>query len=219
MDAKPAPEKRVGGSSLALCNTDFYPMMSPSESPPDSPPPRSSFRVGGMLVGYYVLCPRKAWLSMNGLWMEQESTTVALGRQIDENSYERERKEIRLAAESPNGIPLVGKVDWARLDAGVLHETKKSASAEEAHTWQLRFYLWLLALNEVTGPEGERFTGELNYPKQRRTESVVLGEAHVGRLQDIVQSLAVLSRQETPPARREERSFCKKCAFEELCYG
>lgn len=172
-----------------------------------------------MLVGYYVLCPRKAWLSINGLWMEQESTTVALGRQIDEDSYEREHKEIRLAAESPSGIPLIGKVDWAGLDAGVLHETKKSASAEEAHKWQLRFYLWLLTLNGVTGPEGERFTGELNYPKQRRTEPVVLSDAHVERLQQIVQSLDELSRTRSPPPRREDSAFCRRCAFEELCYG
>lgn len=186
----------------------------------DSPArPRSSFRVGGMLVGYYVLCPRKAWLSINGLWMEQESATVALGRQVGENSYERERKEIQLAAEAPSGTPLVGKVDWARLDQGVLHETKKSASAEEAHRWQLRFYLWLLALNGVTGPEERPFRGEINYPRQRRTEEVRLEEKHVERLQEIVQSLQALSNQDAPPPRREGRSFCRKCAFEELCYG
>ena len=172
-----------------------------------------------MLVGYYVLCPRKAWLSMRGLWMEQESTTVALGRQIDKNSYKREQKEIMLTAEGPGGTPLIGKVDWARLDAGVLHETKKSPSAEKAHKWQLRFYLWLLDLNEVTGPGDQRFTGELNYPKQRRTEAVRLEEPHVEHLYGIVQSLVKLSRQKTPPPRREERSFCRKCAFEELCYG
>lgn len=188
---------------------------------PDSsaPAPRSSFRVGGMLVGYYVLCPRKAWLSMNGLWMEQESTTVALGRQIDESSYERERKEIQLTAEAPDGTPLVGTVDWARLDAGVLHETKKSAAAEEAHAWQLRFYLWLLALNGVTGPNGAPFRGELNYPRQRRTESVELRDAHVDRLETLVDRLRALSRQSTPPPRHESRSFCRECAFEDLCYG
>ena len=58
-----------------------------------------------MLVGYYVLCPRKAWLSIKGLWMEQESTTVALGRQIGEDSYQREKKEITITAESPGGTP------------------------------------------------------------------------------------------------------------------
>ncbi len=117
----------------ALCNC--FPALPMSES--DATPPRSSFRVGGMLVGYYVLCPRKAWLSMRALWMEQESTTVALGRHVDTTSYERERKEIMLTAEAPDGTPLVGKVDWARLDAGVLHETKKSASAEEAQRARL----------------------------------------------------------------------------------
>jgi CRISPR-associated exonuclease Cas4 len=176
-----------------------------------------------MLVGYYVLCPRKAWLSMRGLWMEQESTTVALGRQIDESSYEREQKEIHLTAEAPGGTPLVGKVDWASLDAGVLHETKKSSSAEEAHRWQLRFYLWLLALNGVTGPGGEPFRGELNYPRQRETEEVRLegglGGPDATRLQEIVQALRELSERPVPPERREERSFCRKCAFEELCYG
>ena len=172
-----------------------------------------------MLVGYYVLCPRKAWLSLNGLWMEQESTTVALGRQIGESSYEREKKEIQLAAEAPGGTPLVGKVDWARLDAGVLHETKKSASAEEAHRWQLRFYLWLLILNGVTGPEGKPFRGEINYPRQRRTEEVHLEEKHAEHLQEIVRAIRALSYQKTPPPRRDDRSFCRKCAFEELCYG
>jgi CRISPR-associated exonuclease Cas4 len=181
--------------------------------------PRSSFRVGGMLVGYYVLCPRKAWLSMNGLWMEQESTAVALGRHVDNHSYERERKEIQLTAEAPDGTPLVGKVDWARLDAGVLHETKKSASAEEAHVWQLRFYLWLLALNDVTGPNGTPFRGQLNYPRQRRTEDVSLTDSHTERLQEIVAALRRLSEQDTPPPRLDARSFCRTGAFEELCYG
>jgi len=182
-------------------------------------PARSSFRVGGMLVGYYVLCPRKAWLSINGLWMEQESQTVALGRQVGESSYKRERKELMLTAEAPDGTPLVGKIDWADLDQGVLHETKKSASAEEAHRWQLRFYLWILALNGVTGPGGEPFRGEINYPRQRRTEEVQLTESHRARLREIVSSLRVLSEQGSPPPRIEERSFCRKCAFEELCYG
>lgn len=172
-----------------------------------------------MLVGYYLLCPRKAWLSMRGLWMEQESTTVALGRQIGASSYRREVKEIMLTAEAPDGTPLVGKIDWADLNGGVLHETKKSPSGDDAHRWQLRFYLWLLRLNGVTAAGGSAFTGEINYPRQRRTETVQLTAAHETRLAAIVAALRDLSVQETPPARIEARSFCRKCAFEELCYG
>ena len=176
-------------------------------------------RIGGMLVGYYVLCPRKAWLSMRGLWMEQESTTVALGRHIGDASYSRQRKDIMLHAEAPDGTPLVGKIDWAQLDQGVLHETKKSRSCEDAHRWQLRFYLWLLKLNEVTRPDGTPFSGEINYPKLRRTERVELRPKHEERLASIVADLRRIAAQKTPPPRIDRRAFCKKCAFEELCYG
>lgn len=172
-----------------------------------------------MLVGYYVICPRKAWLSLRGLWMEQESTAVALGRLIDETSYTRQKKEITLTATAPDGTPLVGKVDWARLDRGVLHETKKSRAVEDAHRWQLRFYLWLLKRCGATRPDGQPFRGHINYPKLRRTEPVGLRPEHEARLAEMVTDLRRLARQDHPPPRIDTRAFCKKCAFEELCYG
>ena len=194
--------------------------MPQSSSPdPSEATLASTFRVGGMLVGYYLLCPRKAWLSMRGLWMEQESTTVALGRLVGEKSYQREKKEIMLTAEAPCGTQLVGKIDWADLDGGVLHETKRSRSAEESHRWQLRFYLWLLHLNGVTGPGGRPFRAMLNYPRQRRTDPVELTPEHRDRLAEIVAALRHLSEQSHPPDRLDRRSFCRECAFEELCYG
>jgi CRISPR-associated exonuclease Cas4 len=106
----------------------------------------SNPRIGGMLVGYYVLCPRKAWLSLRGIWMEQESDTVALGRLLDEHSYDRAEKHLTIEAETPDStnesaIRLVGKIDRANLRNGILHETKKGRSCEEAHHWQLRFYI------------------------------------------------------------------------------
>jgi len=176
-------------------------------------------RIGGMLVGYYLICPRKAWLSMRGLWMEQESTAVALGRQVGERSYKRQNKELMLHAEAPDGTPLVGKIDWAQLGQGVLHETKKSRSCEEAHIWQLRFYLWLLKLNDATCPDGTPFRGEINYPKLRRTEPVRLGPQHEERLAHVVVELRRLATQDHPPLRIDRRSFCRRCAFEELCHG
>ncbi len=179
---------------------------------------QQNIRIGGMLVGYYVICPRKAWLSMHGLWMEQESDTVALGRLIDETSNKR-KKEILLTAEAPDGTPLVGKVDWARLREGTLHETKKCRAVEDAHRWQLRFYLWLLKLSGVTRADGASFTGVINYPKLRRTERVELLPEHEARLAEIVAALRRIAAQENPPPRIDARSFCKKCAFEELCYA
>lgn len=61
----------------------------------------TNISIGGMLVGYYLICPRKAWLSMRGLWMEQESDDVALGRLLDATSYDRRRKHLMLAGQEP----------------------------------------------------------------------------------------------------------------------
>jgi CRISPR-associated exonuclease Cas4 len=172
-----------------------------------------------MLVGYYRLCPRKAWLSMRGIWMEQESDTVALGRLLDEHSYDRADKHIEINAEAPDGTPLVGKIDRANLKNGVLHETKKSRSCEDAHLWQVRFYLWLLTLNGVTRSDGSSFLGQLDYPLLRRTEHVTLEPEHVQELTEIVGAVGSLAMQENPPPRLTKRTFCAKCAFDELCYG
>ena len=176
-------------------------------------------RIGGMLVGYYLICPRKAWLSMRGLWMEQESDDVALGRLLDQGSYTRRKKHLALEAEAPDGTRLAGRVDTANLREGVLHETKKGRACEEAHVWQLRFYLWLLRLGGVTRADGRPFTGRLDYPKLRRTEDVRLEPEHEARLAEIVADLRRLATEPHPPERLDRRAFCRKCAFEELCYG
>ena len=110
-------------------------------------------RIGGMLVGYYRLCPRKAWWSLRGIWMEQESDTVALGRLLDEAAYARADKHLQVEAEAPDGTPLIGKIDRAKLREGVLHETKKGRSCEDAHRWQVRF-LPVAAAPQRRGPCG-----------------------------------------------------------------
>jgi CRISPR-associated exonuclease Cas4 len=176
-------------------------------------------RIGGMLIGYYMICPRKAWLSMQGLWMEQESDAVAIGRLIDQTSYSRKRKSIDLTAPAPDGTPLVGRIDWTDLREGVLHETKKSRAVEDAHRWQLKFYLWLLKLSGVTRADGEPFTGMLNYPRLKRTEPVELAPEDEVRLAEMVAALRQIAAESKPPPRITRRSFCRKCAFEELCYG
>ncbi|CAN5849088.1 CRISPR-associated protein Cas4 [soil metagenome] len=179
----------------------------------------SSLRLGGMLLGYYLICPRKAWLSLRGLWMEQESDTVALGRLLDESSYSRSDKHLALEAEAPDGTRLVGKLDRANLRGGVLHETKKGRSCEDAHVWQLRFYLWLLRRNGVTRSDGSSFQGQLDYPALRRTESVSLEPPHEAELERLTREIRSLAEQPVPPPRLTRRSFCRHCAFEELCYG
>jgi CRISPR-associated exonuclease Cas4 len=179
----------------------------------------AALRIGGMLVGYHAVCPRKAWYSMRGLWMEQESEAVALGRLLDRTSYRRRKRPALITAEAPDGTPLVAKIDGADLRAGVLHETKKGRSCEDAHYLQLRFYLWVLKLSGVTRADGQPLTGQLDYPALRRTEPVTLDAEHEADLAETVAALARLAEQTTPPERHPRRTFCRRCAFEDLCYG
>lgn len=175
--------------------------------------------IGGMLVGYYVICPRKAWLSMQGLWMEQESEAVALGRVIDESAFGRDRQNVELHAVSPDGVRLVGRIDRARFREGTLTEVKKSPSLAEAHRWQVRFYLWLCALTGTQGPDGRLPTGRIAYPTRKRHEDVSLTEADRIELARITRELRALSQAQTPPPRIERRALCRACAFEDFCYG
>jgi CRISPR-associated exonuclease Cas4 len=179
----------------------------------------TSPRIGGMLVGYHVVCPRKAWYSMRGVWMEQESDAVAHGRLIDQTSYARRRRPEMIEAEAPDGTPLVAKIDGVDLRAGVLHETKKGRSEEDAHRLQVRFYLWVLRLAGVTRTNGAPLTGQVDYPALRRTEAVTLDPEHEVELAVTVAALTALARQPDPPPRHPRRAFCRRCAFEELCYA
>lgn len=176
-------------------------------------------RVGGMLVGYYLVCPRKAWLSMHGLWMEQESEAVQMGRLLDRTSYSRRRRPAMIEAEAPDGTHLVARLDGVSLRDGVLHEVKKGRSCEEAHLWQLRFYLWILRLAGVTRSDGANFRGLLEYPALRQRLPVELGEADGRRVEEIVAGVSALEHRPLPPKRHPRRDFCRKCAYEDLCYG
>jgi CRISPR-associated exonuclease Cas4 len=175
--------------------------------------------IGGMLFSYFLICPRKAWLVRQGIWMEQESEDVALGRLLDETSYSRSEKHLDLYATAPDGTPLTGRIDRAVLRDGVLHETKKGRSCQAAHLSQVRFYLWLLKLNGVLSAGGFPFRGQIDYPALRRSEAVTLSSQHEEELTLQLQHLGQLLAQPQPPGRLSKRDFCRKCAFEELCYG
>ena len=181
-------------------------------------------RLTATLFNYHLICSRKSWLHHHGIRMEQESEAVALGKLLDESSYGRDKKQITVEAETPQGVPLVGMIDRANLRDGVLHETKKGRACEEAHVWQVRFYLWLLTLNGVRRVDGNRntdrpFTGQIDYPALRRTETVTLTNEHEQQLAQWTTELQQVLLQPTPPPRISQRKFCRKCAFEELCYG
>jgi len=154
-------------------------------------------------LNYYLVCRRKLWFFHHQIVCEQDSDLVKLGRIIHENSYEREQKEIRIG----NNIVL----DFADVQAKVIHEVKKSDKMEKAHLWQLKFYLWVLENKGITG-----FLGRLDYPKLRKTVDVDLTPADCDELSAMIADIERIVNAPIPPARKTKA--CLKCSYYELCF-
>lgn len=159
----------------------------------------------GTQVNYYFVCHRKLWLFSHGLDMEHTSDTVYMGKLVHEESYARQRKEVVIDERIV--------IDFAERE-GVIHEIKKSRAVEQAHIWQVLYYLYYLKLKGVAP-----VVGEINYPLLRRKERVALTPELEQQLQDALTGIEAIIGQPQAPPLKEKRSFCKKCSYEELCWG
>lgn len=180
-------------------------------------------RITGTEVAYYFVCARKLWLFAHNIQCEQESDAVRLGKHIHETSYKRKKKEI--------GVDGVIVVDWIDHEQKVIHEVKKSSSMEVAHTWQLKYYMWYLEkkgmhiADEVSfdkggdNPEERGYIGELNYPRLRNTEAVILSRADRREIEEkIIPNIRKIVSRDKPP-RKVQWDICKSCSYNELCYS
>jgi len=179
--------------------------------------------ITGTEVAYYFVCARKLWFFAHNIECEQESDAVRHGRHIHETSYQRENKEI--------GVDGVIKIDWMDHDAKIIHEVKKSASMEQAHEWQLKYYMWYLEQKGVNiadeaqagqwrdQPEKRGYIGELNYPKLRKTKTVILSAKDREKIeQKIIPNIKKIISRNKPP-KTVEWDVCKSCSYNELCYS
>lgn len=158
----------------------------------------------GTHINYYFVCHRKLWLFSRGLQMEQTSDTVLLGKLIDESSYERKDKAIDI-----DGTIVI---DWLDEKTGVIHEVKKSDSMEEAHTWQVLYYLWYLKQKGVTG-----IKGEIDYPKLKQKVEVTLTPEREAQLTTTLENIQAVLHTTVIPDRINKR-FCRKCSYYDLCW-
>ena len=110
-------------------------------------------------INYYFICFRKLWFFSHQINMEQNSELVALGKLLHEESYKREKKEIQIG---PIKIDFIGK-------DGVIHEIKKTPSVEEAHIWQVKYYIWYLKNLGI-----DNLRGEIDYPKLKKKTEIKL---------------------------------------------
>ena len=165
-----------------------------------------SLPVNATLINLYHVCRRECWLHANGIRMESTSDTVYEGKLISETTYlDRARKYTELDL-GP------AKIDFYDAANRVVHEVKKSNKAEQAHEWQVKYYLLLLEEMGVEGP-----TGLLEYPKLKQRKEVHLEEGDREHLRQAVQDIQALVEGETcPPVIN--RPICKSCSYYEFCY-
>lgn len=158
----------------------------------------------GTLVNYYFVCKRKLWLFAHQINFETESDTVALGRLLSETSYDRQKKEIK--------INEMISIDWIDFRNKVIHEVKKSDKLEEAHLWQVKYYLYFLESKGVRG-----FRAEINYPKFHRRELIKLSDSDREHLKEVVDEIEeILTMDEIP--ERVRIPACRSCSYFEFCW-
>ncbi|MDR2944365.1 MAG: CRISPR-associated protein Cas4 [Methanosarcinales archaeon] len=166
-----------------------------------------STSITGVKISYYFICHTKLWLFSHNIQLEKENENVQIGKDLNETSYVRDKKDITIdqtisvdfIEKSKNGEKLI------------LHEIKKSNKMEEAHQWQMMYYLYYF---KEKGIEAE---GELNYPLINKKEKVILTEKDRNRIQEIINDIFKIIEGKLPSPKK--KTICSKCAYFEFCFG
>lgn len=163
-------------------------------------------QITGTHFNYFQVCKRKLWLFANNVNFEQTSDIVYDGKLIHEDSYSMRSskyEEIEI-----DGI----KVDYYDTKNKVIHEIKRSNKIEQAHEWQLKYYMYVFEQHGVTDVKGV-----LEYPTLRKTQSVVLSDVDRDRIKEIIADIdKIISSEECPPLQK--KGICKSCSYYEFCF-
>ncbi len=164
-------------------------------------------KVTGTMVAYYHICKRKLWLFAKGMDFEQivPNDDILIGRLISQKSFNRERmKEIQVGD---------SVIDFLRVgDKIVVHEVKKSPKFEDAHIWQVKYYIYLLRKAGM-----DACCGVIHYPRSMRKVEVEFSDEDIKAMEKAIEKIKEVVNSPTPPPVKRS-SFCKKCAYYEYCY-
>ena len=111
-----------------------------------------------------------------------------------------------------NGVNMEHTSDLV-TEGKLVHEIKKSAAKEEAHVWQVKYYLYLFEREEIEG-----VIGLLEYPLLRETMRVELEEGDRERLQQMEAEIrGIVGAEDCPPPLPKRK--CGQCSYYEFCYA
>lgn len=164
-------------------------------------------RITGTHLSYYQVCKRKLWLFSNGIQMEHTSDLVYEGKLIHEKSYPQR-------PERYEELEIDGcKIDFYDTKNKVIHEIKKSDKLDDAHRWQVKYYIHVLERNGIEG-----VSGILEYPELRITEKVLLTTIDREYLQKMEEDIRTIVNGEECPSCISTK-ICRRCSYEDFCYS
>ena len=159
-------------------------------------------QITGVMVQYYKVCTRELWFYLHQVNMNYDNDDIEIGKLIHENSYKREKKEIRI-----DNIVF----DFIKdKDTLTVCEIKKSSKLTIGGHYQLYYYLYTLKNANI------KAEGEVVYPKERKKEKLTLTPEKEKEIQEILTQIQEISKQKQPP-KAKTQAYCKKCTYYELC--
>lgn len=163
--------------------------------------------ITGTHFNYYLICHRKLWLFANGINMESNSDLVYEGKLIHETSYPRRSEKYQEV--EMDGI----KIDYYDPKQKVVHEIKKSDKHEDAHEWQVKYYLFVLERNGIEGA-----TGLLEYPRMHKTAEVLLTIPDREAIAEMLVEIEGIIKDKHCP-ERIQKTRCKNCSYFDFCWS
>jgi CRISPR-associated exonuclease Cas4 len=164
---------------------------------------RKNILVTGVMVQYYVTCKRELWFFANQINMNYNNDDISIGKQIHEKSYSRENKEIQF----DNMV-----LDYVQNKEDIsIFEIKKSSKLTIGSKYQLYFYMFNLKKSLK-----KEVKGFLVYPKEKKKEEIKLTSEIEEEMDKIIENIPKIVNLNAPPSA-ENKPYCKKCSFYELC--
>lgn len=164
-------------------------------------------QITGTHFNYYRICHWKLWLFANGITMEHGSELVHVGKLIHESSYPQ--RSAKYEEVEIDGI----KVDYYDAKNKVIHEIKKSNKLDEAHVWQLKYYMSVFERHGIAGVKGV-----LEYPELRMKQDVILTDDDRKEIEKVLERIsAIIDSEECPSLCK--KGYCKNCSYYELCFA
>ncbi|HHV81766.1 TPA: CRISPR-associated protein Cas4 [bacterium] len=161
--------------------------------------------ITGTLVQSYSICRRQCWFMSRQILPDQDHPFLEIGRLIDNDSYERDRKKIELE-------DIVIDLIKIKEDNVVIGEVKKSSRAEESAKIQLAYYLYRLKEAGVIA------NGVLLFPKEKKRIQVELTPDLETELLKIINEIEITIKSDSPPPSKKIK-YCTNCAYREFCWS